>query len=326
MGTEAVRDPFQPPGAATGLKGHRTAVITACAVALVALIALFAVSLTGVVRVGRPAASSVATARSINASRRPVEKVTRFASSDSRIYCTARVRAFEDTVVEARWRLGRRLVKSFARPFSALTGVSAGRLFTTAADVAFYIETPPGGWGAGNYTVEVRLDGKASGSAAFSVSGGESAEQVPGVSTYTDSGGAFSVSYPAGWIEADPDSLGDALAGFVSPVKGEYPARFAVLLTDYASAEPDYLNGLLAKEAQPQQETFTAYSLGETRGARRTYGWAMESGDSTLQLKSIQVVMPGVEGVYALNCHSLASEFDENLAAFNAIINSFRVQ
>lgn len=326
MRAEAGLGPYQQPGREPGLKGRRTAAVSISALCLVVLIALLAVSLTGVVRVGRPAASSVATARRLSGSNRPAEPVTDFAESDTRIYCTAGVRAFDDTVLEARWRRGRQLVKSFARTFSALTGVSAGRLFTARANVAFYIERPAGGWVAGDYTVEVRLDGRTAGSARFSIAGGEGEDLAPGVSTYRDSGGAFTVSYPAGWSEADPATLGDALAGFVAPGAGEYPARFAVLLTDYTSAEPDYLNGILAQSTPPQQETFTAYSLGDARGARRTYSWSFESGETTLPLRSIQVVLPGKYGVYALNCHSLASGFDANLPAFNSIINSFRVE
>lgn len=304
--------------------GRRITLILLSALVMAGLIVLSALSLTGVFRLGRPEASSVATASRIDASKKPVEPTARFDPGDLRIYCTARVRAFEDTIVEARWLKGKQLVRSFARPFSRLTGISAGRLFPSTADVAFFIERPQGGWTPGTYVVQVRLDGRTAGSADFAVTGGQGEEEGPQQNTYREPDGSFTVSYPADWSVADPASLGDALAGFISPGSGDFPARFVVLLTEYESAEPEYLNGMLALPAGEQG--FAAYSLGEARGARRTYNWVFATEGGPVELKSTQVVMPGGKGVYALNCHSLASEFDDNAPAFNAIINSFRVQ
>jgi hypothetical protein len=298
-------------------------VITALVVA--ALIALGVVFLTGVVRFGNVKISSVAMASRVDAkTSKPVGKATRFTAGQQHIYCCAYARAFEDTVIESRWYHGAELVGRSRGRFKELVGASTGRFITAGGNVAFYLDRQAGGWAPGAYRVELFIAGKPAPGARFTVVKGGSAESQ-GTPEYTDPAGRFSARYPDGWEQADTKTLDGALVGFIAPNGGDYPPRFAVVLTDFESANVDYLNGVLKAAGKPDSEMFTPYSFGDKQGARRTYAWEYKSGDKTLQLKSIQVVVQGSKHVYGLNCHCQASRFDANLSAFDSIVNSFRV-
>jgi hypothetical protein len=187
--------------------------------------------------------------------------------------------------------------------------------------VAFYLQRPTGGWQPGSYTVGLSIDGKAAGSASFSISSDGSSRQG---TTYKDPSGLFSVDVPRGWTQMDQQSTGGALAGFMGPAAGSYAPRFVVVSTPMTSATPESLNATLASGGVPEQERFTAITLGTLVGARRTYEWDLDESGNKTRLKSIQVVVDMGNGkVLEINCHSQALEFDENLPTFNSVINSF---
>jgi hypothetical protein len=310
----------------TVVPGLGTPAIFLLIIAVILTAALFFAATSGVLRIGSPRITSISTASRVDGSERPVNGVNRFPQGAARIFCCARVTGFRDTVVEARWYHGGSQVKSYSTRFGALSGGTAGGIFPAGANVAFYLDRPPEGWPAGAYTVTVTLNGKKGARASFTVAAASTGEASIAPGVYNDATGAFSVSYPADWTQADATSSEGVMVSFIAHDSGEYPPRFAVVSTDYSSAAPDYLNGLLADSGASKEEMFSAYSLGGTSGARRTYRWTYGEGQSAVELESIQVVMQGKEGVLALNCHSLAAGFDSALPTFNQIINSFRVR
>ena len=317
-GTYAARqigDAGRRPGAVA-----LVAVLAALAVLTVSLAVVFA----GAVRLGAPAVSGVTMSAGIDRRDKPSDATRRFSTDTERIYCCARVRAFDDTVLAARWSLGDRPIKTVMRTFSRLAGVTRTFVFPVTADVAFYLVKPAGGWTQGVYEVEVTAGGRRSSKASFTVVGGT--KEVSGSTTnaYTDPAGEFTVTYPEGWVES-PDT--ESLVEFVAPLGGSYPPRFAVVGTDLTSASQDDLNGNLDSAAAGPGEQFTAYSLGGASGAKRVYRWTYQADDgSSLSLETMQVLVKGKDGVYGVNCHALASDFDQYLPTFDALVNSFRVK
>ena len=317
--------PYGPPyGTPAGPPARDKWVLTVVMIAVctAAAVALGVMFFTGVVRFGTPGVSGVTMASKIDVRRRPVEKKARFSGSEQRIYCCARVRAFEDTVLEARWYLGSSQVGGYSTRYGSLTRSSTGKFITSGGNVAFSLERPPAGWLGGDYQVRVYLDAKRAGNTGFSI---KQRDGGSGLSTYRDPAGVFSVGVPYGWSAADESTLDGALAGFLGQ-GGDYPPRFVVVSTDYTSVDPAYLNGSLSKDGTAASgEQFQAYSLGESPGARREFEWDYESGEETFKLRSVQVLVQAKDGkVYGLNCHSKAEDFKSNLPVFNSIINSFR--
>ncbi len=296
-----------------------TASIAAAFVLLVALLTFL--FFAGVIRLGTPRVSSLTMASKIDSHQRPSVKRSSFDGSEKRIYCCATVRAFEDTVLEARWYRENSQVGGITGKFGALTHSSSGKLLPSRGDIAFYLDKPPSGWIGGSYQVRVYVNGKRGRAVGFSVAarGQEGTSQA-----YSDPGGLFSVKVPDGWLDADSSTLQGALAGFTATT-GEYPPRFVVIQTDYTGVDPSYLNGLVNQGGQQSSGQFQPYSFGSNPGARRDFEWDYKSGDKTLKLHSVQAVVQGANGtVFSVSCHSLASEYDRNLPVFNSIINSFR--
>lgn len=305
-----------------GPPSDRRAFTAAIAAALVLLVALVTfLFFAGVIRFGTPVVSSLTMASKIDSHQRPVVKKSNFDGSEKRIYCCARVRAFEDTVLEARWYRGNAQVGGITGKFAALTHSSSGKLLTSRGDIAFYLDKPPSGWVSGSYQLRMYINGKRGPDVGFSMAarGQEGTSQA-----YSDPGGLFSVKVPDGWLDADSTTLEGALAGFTATT-GEYPPRFVVIQTDYTSVDPAYLNGLVNQGVQQSSGQFQPYSFGNNPGARRDFEWDYKSGDKTLKLHTVQAVVQGSNGtVFSVNCHSLASEYDSDLPVFNSIINSFR--
>ena len=303
----------------------RTWAIVTLALAVTALFALGVVVIAGVVRFGTVKVSSVAIASKVDAKTgKPIKKTNRFSAGQERVYCCVYARAFEDTVLESRWYHGGKLIGRSGGKFKELIGASTGKFKTAGGNIAFYLERPTGGWEEGSYRVELLMAGKQGPKASFTVAKGGS-EEDQGMLEYTDPSDRFSLRYPDGWEQAGTGTLDGALAGFIATGGGDYPPRFAVVMTDFESVNIDYLNGVLKAEGKPDSEMFSPYSLGDKQGARRTYTWEYKSGDKTVQLRSIQTVVQGSKHVYGLNCHSEAPQFDANLPVFDSIINSFRV-
>lgn len=316
------QQPFDP---GTGTRGRTAVAVTVAVLLVVVVVALTIVFFTGVVRIGTPGYSNIKLTLEVDRAGRPVGKQTSFTGNESRVYCCARAKAFEDTVLESRWSRGDTNLADFKGTFGRLTGGSTGKFLAAEGNVAFYLDRPSEGWTPGSYTVELLIDGRQAGRESFTMPKPANGQALPTMVTYEDTTRHFSIRYPEGWEEADPSSLSGGLVGFMSPSGGEYPPRFAIAVSDFSSTNIDYLNGILTSAGAPPTELFTAYSLGDRVGARRTFEWDYKEGDKTHRLKSIQVVVQGRDHVYSLDCHSLASEFDANLPVMNAIINSFRL-
>jgi hypothetical protein len=314
--------PYNQAGRSDGRPPRdRRAVTVAIAAGLALAVAVLTFLLfAGVIRFGTPRVSTLTMASRIDSRQRPVVKQSSFDGSEPRIYCCARVRAFEDSVLEARWFRGGAQVGGLSSKFGALTHSSPGKLLTSRGDIAFYLGRPPSGWREGSYQVRVYIDGKRGRDVAFSIAarGRES-----GASVYSDPGGLFSVKVPGGWTDADPATLDGGLAGFTS-TGGEYPPRFVVVQTSFTSVDPAYLDGEVNQGSQQSTGQFQPYSFGSNPGARRDFLWDYRSGGKTFKLHSVQAVVQGPNGtVYGVNCHSLASDYDQNLPVFNSIVNSF---
>lgn len=304
---------------------RKTWAIVIPALVVAALVALGVVFLAGVVRFGNVKVSNVTMASKVEVKTgKPIKKTSSFSYRQERVYCCAYARAFEDTVLESRWYQGGKLVGRSGGKFKDLIGASTGKFVTASGNVAFYLDRPAGGWALGAYRVELSIAGKQGPGASFTVAKGGS-EKSQGMQEYADPAGRFSIRYPDGWEQADTRTLDGALVGFIAPDGADYPPRFAIVMTDFESANIDYLNGVLKAEGKPDSEMFSPYSFGDKQGARRTYTWEYKSGDKTVQLKSIQAVAQGNKHVYGLNCHCQASQFDANLPVFDSIISSFRV-
>ncbi|MFH1150316.1 MAG: hypothetical protein V1748_07570 [Actinomycetota bacterium] len=301
-------------------RGRTVALVAVITGVLVLLVVPVVLLFAGAIRFGRPGAGKVQTAASVDSGLKPVEAASRFGPDDERIYCCAVVRAYQDTVVGTQWRRGAAMVASMSGRFGDLARGSATKFLLSSGRVAFYLQKPAGGWQPGSYTVGLSIDGKAAGETSFAVSGDGASSRG---TTYRDPSGRFTVEVPTGWIEMDQRSTGGALAGFMAPASG-YAPRFVVVSTPMTSATPESLNAALAAEGVPEQERFTAITLGTLVGARRTYEWDLEENGGKTRLKSIQVVVDMGNGtVLEINCHSQATRFDENLPTFNSVINSF---
>lgn len=304
--------------------GGGTAAVVLAVLLVVAIGALATVFFTGLIRIGKPGISRVTTSERVEGgTARPEGKTNRFSGREARIYCCGRARGFEDTVFGALWYRGGDLVGRFSRKFSNLTGTSTGRFLVTGSDVAFYLARPKGGWATGGYTVKITVGGREAAKASFTISSETAGEKTPETAVYREPSGLFSIRYPADWLAADRASLEGAVAGFVAPGTG-FPPRFAVLITDFKSASPDYLNDIFRSAGSHAGNLFTKYSLGKESGARRIYEWEYGTGQSKVKLKSVQVVVQGKGRVFGINCHGLAPDFEGNLPIFNSIINSFR--
>jgi hypothetical protein len=299
----------------------RRAVTVSIVAGFVLLVALLTfLFFAGVIRIGTPGVSSLTMASKIDSRQRPAVKKSRFDGSEKRIYCCARVRAFEDTVLEARWYRGNAQVGGITGTFGALTRSSGGRLSPSRGNIAFYLDRPPSGWVSGSYQVRVYLNRKRGRDAGFTIT---TRGQDSGAGVYRDPGGLFSVKVPDGWVEADPSTLQGDLAGFTATT-GEYPPRFVVAETDFTGVDPAYLNGSVNQGGQQASGQFQPYSFGDNPGARRDFLWDYKDGGKTYKLHSVQAVVQGKDGkVFSVNCHSLATEYDRNLPVFNSIINSF---
>lgn len=275
--------------------------------------------LTGVVKFGKPRVIELTMASRIDDSGRPLKETETFDDKDPRVYCCARVRAFDDSIIESRWFLGGLQVGGYGVRFGALDRSSGGRIVPAGGWVSFYLKKPRGGWSAGKYKVKVYIDGSGPTEAVFRIGESDGKNES---ATYRDPDGAFQVDVPAGWTAAEVDPESGELAGFLG-TGDEYPPRFVVLETDLDSADPATLNELLPESTGQ----YNGYSLGERPAARRDYEWDFLSEGKTLKLHSIQVLAQGSDGtVYGLNCHSLADEYEDNLPDFNEVINSFRLR
>jgi hypothetical protein len=313
--------PFQPQLPAPDGRGKRIAAILV-PTALVALVtALCAVFLLGVVKVGTPSLSAISMSSSIDRSNRPMKATTQFSVDDESIYCCATARAFADTKLKARWFREGRQVAQFTGKFGDMAGgASPVKSLTTKGRIAFELERPSDGWTTGSYSVRLAVNGREAGARSFTVS---KAPDGSAGTRYDDPSGAFSILVPAGWLPAEPSSLGGALAGFISPA-GPYPPRYAVSLTDFTSVETGYLDDALRQSGAKAGEVFSSYSVGQMVGARRVFEWDYVSGQEKYRLKTIQIVLQKEGKVYSIDCHSLALDFDANEPTFNTVVNSFR--
>jgi hypothetical protein len=313
-------DPANTPNAPRDRSRKQETIIAAVVAFMLVLAAAAAgaVVLTGVVKFGKPRVLGLSMASEIDRNARPLEKTQVFDEDDPRVYCCARVRAFDDSIVESRWYLGGLQVGGYGVRFGSLDSSSGGRIVPAGGWVSFYLKRPRGGWSAGEYTVKVYIDGVGPTEEKFRIGEADGKSES---ATYRDPDGRFQVDVPAGWTAGEIDPESGELAGFLG--EGEdYPPRFVVLETDFDTVDPTALNALLPESTGK----FNGYSLGERPGARRDYQWDYLSDGETLKLHSIQVLAQASDGtVYGLNCHSLADEYEENLPVFNEIANSFRL-
>lgn len=316
--------PYDPtPASAPPPRGSRRGIAIAITAGIVLIVAVFSVlTFAGVIRFGTPNASSLTIASKIDGRKRATVRKTKFDGSEQRIYCCSRFRAFEDTVLEARWFREGAQVGGFSGKFGALTRTSTVRFLVLSGDVAFYLTRPPAGWTGGSYRVRVYIDGKRAREVGFSLS---SRGRQAGTTTYKDPGGLFTLELPNGWVEANAETLNGARAGFIGPGSG-YAPRLVVVPTDFTSVDTSYLNGAVAQEGQQNGGQFQPYSMGNSPGARRDFEWDHMSGNTKLKLHSVQVVVQGADGkVYGINCHTEATNYDTNLPVFNSIISSFKL-
>lgn len=310
------------PPAEPSSRGRRVAAVAVPAVTVAVLVVLGVLLLTGTVKFGSPAVTAVTLASKVDATGKPLDSRTRFTDEDDRVYCCANVRAFDSTRLESRWYAAGVQVSGTKGTFGKMAGASPAKFTTTRGRVCFSLLRPATGWAAGPYSVKVLLNGKTANKKDFMISVARP-EGMVGL-RYTDPSGAFSIVVPEGWRAAEKSSLGGALAGFIAPAGAvEYPPRFAVSLTGFESADVTYLDRTL-NLAAGAPDAFTAYSIGELAGARRTFEWDYSDNGQVRRLRSIQAVVQTGQGVYSIDCHSLASDFPANEPTFNAIINTFR--
>lgn len=303
--------------------GRRAAAIVVPLVLVAVVVAVSVVFLLGVVKFGKPSLSGSALASQIDSSRKPVDTTSRFSADDAAIYCCANVRAFGDTLFEARWYRTGLQVGYYKGRFGAMAGAPPVKFLPTGGRVAFKLERPKDGWAGGPYSVRIMMNGKRAAALDFMVS--EAAPEGLIGARYTDPSGAFSIIVPDGWRSAEAASIGGGLAGFIAPsAQSAYPPRFVVSSTDYASADVAYLNEQIKQASPKPTEVFAGYSLGETPAARRTFDWDFKIGDQQYGLRTIQVVVQKGGKVYSIDCHSLATDFAKNEKTFNAIIETFK--
>lgn len=308
--------------AAPGGRGRRAAAIWVPALLLLVVTAAVVVFLTGVVTVGQPKVSGITLSPKVDRSKRPVSSSSLFSADTASIFCCANVRAFNNTSLEAKWFGEKGQVADFKGRFGAMAGVSGARFTPSSGRVAFELQQPPGGWALGSYSVRLLIDGKPAGERKFRIT--KAAAGTVAGTRYSDPGGAFSILVPDGWKQADKQSLGSALAGFISPL-GPFPPKYAVSLTDFTSVETGYLNDILRQSGTTaSSEMFAAYSIGDLLGARRIFEWDFNPNGQQYHLRTIQVVVQADDKVYSIDCQSLALDFTQNEPTFNAVINSFR--
>lgn len=314
-----IEGPPEPPSTT----GRRVAAILVPALTLAVLIALAVLFLTGTVRFGTTSVTAVTLASKVDASGRPLDSKARFTDEDASVYCCANVRAFASTRLESKWFLAGKQVSSTRSTYAKMAGTPPARFVTSRGRVCFRLERPSGGWAGGPYSVKVFLNGKQAAQKDFMISEARPDGMV-GL-RYTDPSGLFSIVVPEGWRAAEKSSLGGALAGFMAPAgQAAYTPRFAVSLTDFESADVEYLNRAIGPAGATTLDSFVPYAIGELAGARRTFEWDFSENGQVHRLRTIQVVVQTPQGVFSIDCHSLASDFTANEPVFNAIVNTFR--
>ena len=306
--------------AAHGSRGTAAAAIVAGVVSVVVALSLLVFS--GIIRFGTPEMSSLTPASKIDGRKRPFARKVIFDGGEKRIYCCARLKAFEDTVLEARWYRQDAQVGGFSGKFGALTGTSTVRFLVLRGNVAFYLARPATGWLGGSYRVRIYIDGKHAREAGFTIT---SRGQESGTTTYKEPGGLFSMELPDTWDYAEADTLRGALAGFVGPGSG-YAPRVIIAPTELTSVDTAYLDQAVAQQGQQSAGQFQPYSMGNNPGARRDFEWDYKYKGKELKLHTVQVVFQLADAkVYSINCHSSAADFQKNLPVFNSMINSFKI-
>lgn len=309
----------EPSGAG---RGRNAPAVLVPLLLLLAVTGLVVVLLTGVVRFGAPAASGISMAPSVDETQRPRQAMTAFPVETPAVYCCASVKAYADTVIEAKWFGNGGRIAGYKSTFGKMTDVTAAKFMPSKGRVAFRLQRPDGGWETGAYSVRLYLDARQVGEARFTIANSRTAGVEGG--TYREPSGAFSILVPEGWKTAEENSLDGALAGFVSEA-GPYPPRFAVTLTSYTSVAPTYLNRIIREAGAKNDELFSQYSIGDLLGARRSFNWEFDAGGGQkYSLKSIQAVVQVENAIYSIDCHSTAIDFERNKPVFNAVIDSFR--
>ncbi len=139
-------------------------------------IALFAICLLGFALLacefsiggGEPSVETAVMARSLDADYKPVETTNVFGPTDV-FYCSVKVADLEeDSEVTARWFFGNEFLGEYT--YQAEGGGSGYIGFNLS---------PAGTWAAGNYRVDIYLNGELAQSAAFSVVGAEAPPATP---------------------------------------------------------------------------------------------------------------------------------------------------
>ncbi|MBN1288138.1 MAG: hypothetical protein JXA49_00680 [Actinobacteria bacterium] len=294
--------------------------------AITVIVTLIAVLLiAGVIKIGHPRIKSAVMTNSTNAqTEKPGKEVEKFSGNESRIYCSARVRAFNDTPLRVKWQMGKRLMREQRATFGEVIGSISAKCLTVEGYVNFYLDRPEGGWQYGNYNVTFQLADIETRDINFTI-GGTNTQGSVEMSTYEDPEGLFSVSVPDSWYKADPDTLSGGLAGFISDKSIDYPPRFEILATAFENVSIEYLNTVLESQGTPENEFFQSYTLGERNGAMRDFKWTYAEGDASHNLHSIQFVVQGDKAVYGLNFHSASSEYEDNLGIYSAIVSSLNI-
>jgi len=140
-------------------------------------IALFAICLLGFALLacefsiggGEPSVEAAVMARSLNADYEPVETTNVFGPTEV-FYCSVKVTDLEeDSEVTARWFFG-------SEPLGEYTYMAEGG---GSGHIGFNLLSPAGTWLAGNYRVDIYLNGELAQSAAFSVVGAEAPPTAP---------------------------------------------------------------------------------------------------------------------------------------------------
>lgn len=299
--------------------------ITAVVLIIVLMSAIVVVLITGLIKIGHPKLISVVTSDTVDEKTgKPGEEIESFTGNEERIYCCAKARAFDDTVVRVEWRSGDRLIREQRTTFGEVIGSIPAKCLTSEGYLNFYLERPKGGWLSGTYEVTFQLGDIDSKDVTFTV-GEEGSESSLQTSTYEDPQGLFSIDIPVNWYAADPDSLGGGLAGFLSDESGDYPPRVEILATNLESVSTEYLNGTLAAQGVSESDFYNPYNIDEQPGAVREFTWTYAEGDKTYELHSIQYVVQGEQAVYGLNFHCLAADYEKNQQLFTEVAGSFRV-
>ncbi|MBN2168487.1 MAG: hypothetical protein JW738_04525 [Actinobacteria bacterium] len=312
--------------AARGSNDRKKLISILAVISIIIIMTLIAALLVmGVIKTGHPKIRSVVTTESINEQTgKPGKEVENFSGNESRIYCSAKVRAFDDTALRVEWKMGKRLIREQRTTFGEVIGSIPAKCLTTEGYVNFYLDRPGGGWQDGSYYVTFQLADIETRDVNFTI-GGTNTQGSVVMSTYEDPEGLFSVSVPASWYLADTDNLGGGLAGFISDESSDYPPRFEILATGFDNVSIEYLNTVLLSQGIPENELFESYTLGDRNGAMRDFKWTYTEGDTAYDLHSIQFVVQGEKAVYGMNFHSASNEYEDNLGVFSAIVSSLKI-